>query len=93
MLGARALAAVSPSPSPSPAVSGGRVGPFIPIDTAPNQYGAGLLAFLLILGMAVLCVGLFIAMNRSLRRARQNLGGDVLPRRLHPEPADPDGET
>lgn len=83
LIGARLLLVASSavSPSPFPGSSGGRVGPFIPSNTQPNPHGAGLAAFGVVLLMIALSVLLFLALNRSLRRARRNLGGDVLPRR------------
>lgn len=43
--------------------------------------GGGTWAFLVIVGLILVSVLLFWAMNRSLRRARRNLGGEQLPRR------------
>lgn len=74
------LAAASPSPSPTPPTLNG------PTENQFNgsgdAYSAGLYAFLIILGLALFTVVIVYFMNRSLKRARQNLGGDVLPRRV-----------
>lgn len=67
--------AVSPSPSPG-------FGPSD--DQAPgsgDSVSAGLYAFLIVVLLAVALAVILWAMNRSLRRARNNLGGSVLPRR------------
>lgn len=72
------LAATSPSPAPTPS-------PFTPTENQFNGSGdpvsAGLYAFLVIVGLAAFTVLIVFFMNRSLKRARRNLGGDVLPRR------------
>jgi hypothetical protein len=54
-----------------------------PDGTANNNGGAGAGSWglLIILGLIVVSIALFYAMNRSLRSARRNLGGDQLPRR------------
>jgi hypothetical protein len=70
--GGQAVVAISPSPSPS--------APFQNDDDGDSR-GAGSIAFLVILVLIVASVLLFWAMNRSLKRARRNLGGDPLPRR------------
>ena len=46
-----------------------------------SKGGAGNLGVLVVLGMIVAAIVLFWAMNKSLRRAQRNLGGDPLPRR------------
>lgn len=96
LIGAKLLVALSASgvlplvagssPSPSPGISGARQGPFIPQEGVPNSDGAGLDAFLILVGLILASAGLFFAMNRSLKRARRNLGGDVLPRRRNTGP-------
>ena len=71
------LAAVSPTPSPSPGF-----GPSND-NQAPGSgesVSAGLYAFLIILVLAAALALIVWAMNRSLKRARHNLGGSVLPR-------------
>lgn len=54
-----------------------------PDGTPDNNGGAGAgnWGFFIIIGLIVVSIGLFYAMNRSLRSARRNLGGDQLPRR------------
>lgn len=73
------LAAASPSPGPTTAVDNG------PTENQFNgsgdSYSAGLYAFLIIVAIAACTALIIFFMNRSLRRARHNLGGDVLPRR------------
>jgi hypothetical protein len=75
---------LSPVVSPSPtATTSGTVTPGFgpsPGDSADGA-SAGLDAFLIVLGLIAFTVVIFIAMNRSLRRMRHNLGGSVLPRR------------
>jgi hypothetical protein len=62
--------------------------PPAPGGTTDNNGGAGAGSYglLIILGLIVVSIGLFVAMNRSLRRARRNLGGDLLPRRRGSRP-------
>lgn len=57
--------------------------PQAPAGTSDNNggAGAGTYGFLVVVGLIVFSIFLFFAMNRSLRSARHNLGGDQLPRR------------
>jgi hypothetical protein len=57
--------------------------PQAPAGTSDDNGGAGAgsYGFLVIIGLIVFSIVLFVAMNRSLRKARINLGGDQLPRR------------
>lgn len=72
------LLTVSPSPVPTSVTPG-----FGPSQGVSGDSGAsaGLYAFLLVVALTAVSVVIFIAMNRSLKRARTNLGGSVLPRR------------
>lgn len=73
------LAATSPAPGPSPTPS-----PQVTenqFNGSGDSYSAGLYGFLVIAALVVAMVVIVFFMNRSLRRARANLGGDVLPRR------------
>lgn len=73
------LAAASPSPAPSPTPS-----PQVTenqFNGSGDSYSAGLYGFLVIAALVAVTVVIVLFMNRSLRRARANLGGDVLPRR------------
>ncbi|HVV30213.1 MAG TPA: hypothetical protein VHC41_04980 [Mycobacteriales bacterium] len=72
------VAATGTATAPPPAPNG-------PADHN-DGVGAGTWAFLVIIGLILLSVALFYALSRSLRRARRNLGGDVLPRRRGQRP-------
>lgn len=72
------LAAASPSPSPTSGYEGPTENQF---NGSGDSVSAGLYAFLIIVGLAAFTALIIFFMNRSLRRARHNLGGDVLPRR------------
>lgn len=81
LLSARLMLWVAgPSPSPSSLSPQQIQGPV----NDNGGVGAGTLAFLVIAGLLIVSGLLFVAMNRSLRRARHNLGGDQLPRRPNP---------
>lgn len=74
------LTVTSPSPSPTP--SGAFNGPNEDqFSGSGDSVSAGLYAFLIIVMLAAFTALIIFFMNRSLKRARQNLGGDVLPRR------------
>lgn len=72
------LLAVPPSPVPTSVTPG-----FGPTQGVSGDSGAsaGLYAFLLVVALVAVSVVIFVAMSRSLQRARTNLGGSVLPRR------------
>ena len=87
LLPAAVTATTTSAPSPSPSFEN---------QTGGKTTGAGSLAFLVVIGLIVLSIALFWAMNRSLRRVRRNLGGDQLPRprtqRRRPFPVREDDE-
>lgn len=72
------LAATSPAPTPSAGYDGPNDNQF---NGSGDSVSAGLYAFLIIVGLAAFTALIVYFMNRSLKRARQNLGGGVLPRR------------
>lgn len=61
-----------------------------PVDNNGGA-GAGSWGLLIVAVLIVVSIALFVAMNRSLKHARHNLGGDQLPRRpsKRPRPAIP----
>ncbi len=75
-----ALAATSPAPTPTSTVVTPGFGP-TPGGSGDVGASAGLYAFLIVLGLILVTVVIFISMDRSLKRARANLGGSILPRR------------
>jgi hypothetical protein len=76
------MAVGSPTPTPS-TTSTVVVPPFGPTQgvSGADTASAGLYAFLIVVGLIAVSVVIFIAMNRSLKTARTNLGGSILPRR------------
>ena len=72
------------TPSPVATTTSTATGTASPGYTGPaddSHGGAGSLGVLVVVGMILAAIVLFWAMNRSLRRAQRNLGGDSLPRR------------
>ena len=78
------LATPSPTATPTATTTSTATGTASPGYTGPSDDshgGAGGLGVLVVLGMIVAAIVLFWAMNKSLRKAQRNLGGDSLPRR------------